>query len=300
MEISDRGVPRSMGYRSLPNFLNTALRVSDPRRRLTQIAATSRLRQLDGQLSEPKYPTLGAHFAAGAVGPAHLRAAIDVLDTIPTAVAHDKRVAAEHTLADLAGQHTPAEIATLGARVLAHLDPDGVLTDDRDRRRRRNLWLNRQSADHMSKVTGHLDPETRGMLDVVLAAWAAPGLNNPDDPTSPTGAPEGIDPDTLKAAADRDTRSQAQRNHDALSALLKAVLTDGMLGKTHRGLPIQLIIKADLADLQRAAGLATTASGSLIPIADVIRLATQVDPWLAVFDTATAIPLFFGRGKRFA
>ncbi|MDH3052424.1 DUF222 domain-containing protein, partial [Gordonia alkanivorans] len=87
---------------------------------------------------------------------------------------------------------------------------------------------------------------------------------------------------------------------DALNALLKAVFDDGLLGKSHRGLPIQLIIKADVNDLRREAGFATTATGTLIPITDLVNMAADAQPWLAVFKDATAIPLYFGRGKRLA
>ncbi|WP_168706502.1 DUF222 domain-containing protein, partial [Gordonia paraffinivorans] len=86
----------------------------------------------------------------------------------------------------------------------------------------------------------------------------------------------------------------------ALNALLQAVFDDGLLGKTHRGLPIQLIVKADLADLQRAAGLAATADGTLIDIEGLISMAGRVEPWLAIFVDATAAPLYLGRGKRLA
>ncbi|MCR8899878.1 13E12 repeat family protein, partial [Gordonia sp. GONU] len=68
----------------------------------------------------------------------------------------------------------------------------------------------------------------------------------------------------------------------------------------HRGLPIQVIVKADLNDLIREAGFATTATGTLIPIPDLIDIAADAQPWLAVFKDATAIPLYFGRGKRLA
>ncbi|GAC54803.1 DUF222 domain-containing protein, partial [Gordonia amicalis] len=127
-----------------------------------------------------------------------------------------------------------------------------------------------------------------------------PGMNNPDDPDSPHGSIDDADPDAVAAAAERDDRSPAQLNHDALNALLKVVFEDGLLGKSHRGLPVQLIVKADLNDLIREAGFATTATGTLIPIPDLIDLAADAQPWLAVFKDATAVPLYFGRGKRLA
>ncbi len=106
----------------------------------------------------------------------------------------------------------------------------------------------------------------------------------------------------MAAAAERDDRSPAQLNHDAFNALLTAVFEDGMLGKSHRGLPVQMIVKADLTDLIREAGFATTATGTLIPPIppDLITMAADAQPWLTVFKDATAIPLYFGRGKRLA
>ena len=222
------------------------------------------------------------------------------LDAVVDRLPHDKKVAAEATLAGLACEHTPAEIGELGHRLLDNLDPDGELTDDSDRKRRRNVWVNRQDAQQMSKLTGHLDPETRALIETLWAVWATPGLNNPDDPDSPTGGVDDADPEALEAAAGRDLRSPAQRKHDALAALLRAVFDDGLLGKSHRGLPVQLIIKADLNDLIRESGVAVTATGSSLPMADVIRLAADAQQYLAVFADNSAIPLYFGQAKRLA
>ncbi|MXP22793.1 DUF222 domain-containing protein [Gordonia sp. HNM0687] len=300
LEISDRDVPRSMGYRSLPNFMNAVLRVSHPGRRRQQMTATGEFRQLDGQPAEPKYPTLAEAFADGRVGPAHIDTTVEFLDALPHRVPHDKKVAAEATLAGLACEHTPAEIGELGQRLLDNLDPDGELTDDSDRKRRRNVWVNRQDAQQMSKLTGHLDPETRALIETLWAVWAKPGLNNPDDPDSPRGGVDDADPKALEAAAARDLRSPAQRKHDALAALLRAVFDDGLLGKSHRGLPVQLIIKADLNDLIRESGVGITATGSSLPMSDVIRLAAQAQQYLAVFADSSPIPLYFGQAKRLA
>ncbi|MFE0751164.1 DUF222 domain-containing protein [Gordonia sp. NPDC058843] len=299
-EVEARDLPRKAGYRSLIQFMNHRLRVTNPVRRRKHLNATASLACLNGDRLEPEHPTLAEAFAQGAVGTAHVDAALDVLDQIPRAVEHDVKVAAERQMTEIAEAHTPADITQLGARLLAHLDPDGSLTDDADRKRRRNLWVNRQRADGTAKMTATLTPELAARVTMLLAVWAKPGMNNPNDPYSPTGSFEDADPNTLAAAAERDNRTPAQINHDALNALLKAVLDDGLLGTSHRGLPVQLIIKADLGDLVREAGLATTATGTLLPIPDLIAMAGDVQPWLAIFKDATAAPLHFGRGKRLA
>ncbi|ANY25710.1 HNH endonuclease signature motif containing protein [Gordonia terrae] len=298
--IADRDLPHRTGYRSITTFMTHRLRVSDPMRRNNQRHATAAHLTHTGEPLPPEHPTLASALADGRVGTSHVRAVIDVLDQIPHAVEHDVKVAAERQMAEIAADHTPADITQLGARLLAHLDPDGTQADESERKRRRNLWVNRQRADGTAKLTGTLTPELAARITMLLAVWAKPGMNNPNDLDSPTGSFEDADPNLLAAAAERDDRTPAQINHDALNALLKAVLEDGLLGKSHRGLPVQLIIKADLGDLIREAGLATTATGTLLPIPDLVAMAADVQPWLAVFKGATAVPLHFGRGKRLA
>ncbi|PKZ64803.1 HNH endonuclease [Gordonia terrae] len=299
-EVEARDLPRKTGYRTLTQFMNHRLRITNPVRRRKHLNATATLTCLNGDRLEPEHPTLAEAFAAGSAGTAHVQAALDVLDRIPHAIEHDVKVAAERQMAEIAVDHTPADITQLGARLLAHLDPDGTLSDDTDQQRRRGLWIGRQRADGTAKISGTLTPALAARLTMMFAVWGKPGLNNPDDPNSPSGPAGTADPDALALAADRDQRTPAQTNHDALDAALTAGFADGAFGKSHRGLPVQLIIKADLSDLIREAGLATTATGTLLPIRDVIALAADVQPWLAIFKDHTTVPLHFGRGKRLA
>ena len=55
-----------------------------------------------------------------------------------------------------------------------------------------------------------------------------------------------------------------------------------------------------LQDLQSAAGVAITAGGTLLPMRDVIRLASQSNHYLVIYDKHTREPLYCGRSKRFA
>ncbi len=300
VEATERDLPRKTGHRSVIQFMTHRLRVAEPIRRRNQMSATATFPSHTGEQLPPQHPALAEAFAGGRVGPAHVRAVVEVLEQIPHAVDHDIKVAAERQMAEIAIDHTPADITALGARLLAHLDPDGTLADDTDRKRRRNLSVHRQRADGTAKITANLTPEALARVTMLLAVWAKPGMNNPDDPDSPIGSIEDADPEMVEAAAARDDRTPAQLNHDAVNALLKAVFDDGLLGKSHRGLPTQLIIKADLTDLRREAGFATTATGTPIPIPDLINMAADAQPWLAVFKDATAVPLYFGRGKRLA
>ena len=78
--------------------------------------------------------------------------------------------------------------------------------------------------------------------------------------------------DAPPEAAERDRRSHAQRQHDALAAIFRATLGDP-LGQ-HNGLPVTVIATATIQDLHAKTGHAVTASGTYLPIRDLIRMAT--------------------------
>ncbi|MGV9710294.1 DUF222 domain-containing protein [Gordonia sp. NPDC003424] len=299
-DVSDRDAHKSLGKRSLSNYLTSELRITDPKRRLRHMVALMRWHSLHGDLLDPQCPNLAAAAAEGAVGPEHIHTVLDTLDRIPSAVSAQEKTTAEAMMADFARGLEPAALAKAGARILDHLDPDGQVTDERDRAFQRGLTVGKQDARLMSKLTATLDPMTRAMLDVVLAAWAAPGMNNPDDTQSPGGSADDIDDRALAEAASRDRRSDSQRKHDAFSALLKAVLDGGLLGASHRGLPPHLIVKISEADLRERAGVAETATGAVVPIRDVIDMAARAQQHLAVFEGHSAQILYLGRAKRLA
>ncbi|KNA91282.1 endonuclease [Gordonia jacobaea] len=302
VEASDRDLPRALGFRDIRNFMGHGLHIGDPAARHRVIAATGSFTTICGDRLPPSCPTLAGYVVEGRVAGAHVRAVLEVLEAIPGEVSAETKAAAEAQMASYAVQFTPAEITNLGSRLLAHLDPDGTLTTAKDRKRRRRLWVNRQNAQLMSRLTADLDPTARARLDTVLDAWAKPGMNNPDDPESPVGPITTANADQVAAAALRDERSPAQRNHDAFSALLGQVLESGMLGNTHRGLPIQVIVTTSLQELEEQAGIAQTTSGTLLPIHDVIEMAAAsgASQYLAVFGDHTSIPLYLGRSKRIA
>lgn len=303
VESVERSLPASFGYRSPHKFLVDVLRLSAA----DASARVSAARQLGvwhtsaGESLPAALPDTAAAQRNGDIGADHARAVSRILRKIPHAVDADDIKAAESTLARVARDGTPEDVEQAGHRLLAYLNPDGNLGDDIDRTRRRALTLGRQDTELMSRISGELDPTARALLDPILDKWARPGMNNPADPSSPTGGAEHptVDSDVLAAAAARDTRTTAQRNHDAFSAMFRAVLESGILGR-HRGLPATTIITMTLEQLERAiGGVATTASGGLLPIEDALALAEQAHPVLVLFDH-DGRPLHLGRRRRLA
>jgi hypothetical protein len=185
-------------------------------------------------------------------------------------------------------------VAAVGQRLADALNPDGLF-DDRDRARRRGLILGKQQPDGMSRLSGWLDPEARSYVEAVQAA-VRPGRHRPEEPASDPTA--------------RDERSSPQRLHDAITLGLKAGITSGKLGQ-HRGTPVSVIVTTTLSELNQAAEAvndpnvpmpapARTGGGSSLPMRDLIRMASDAIPYLAVFEDHTQRPIYLGRAKRVA
>jgi hypothetical protein len=203
---------------------------------------------------------------------------------LPDFIDMETRAVAEAQLARLGAQHRPDELGKLADKLTDCLNPDGNFTDD-DRARRRGITIGKQDVDGMSSLTGWLTPEARAGLDAVLAKLAAPGMCNPAD-VSPC-----IDGSPPEAAIQGDTRSLAQRNHDALNAAFRALLASGKLGE-HNGLPASIIVTTTLRELEAGAGKGLTGGGSLLPMSDVIRMASHAHHYLAIFDKGRALALY--------
>lgn len=103
----------------------------------------------------------------------------------------------------------------------------------------------------------------------------------------------------LDTPATRDTRTKAQRNHDALKAVMRNALMSKQLGQ-HGGLPVTVVVSTTLNELREASGIARTSAGTLLPIRDMIRLAAHAHHYLLVYRDHTAEPLYLARTKRLA
>ncbi len=295
--------------------LDHAVKLSTPQKYLVELLHLSRAEAVrrvknsrllaprttpSGAALDPVLPVTAVAVADGEASAAHADAIRKVIEKIPGRFGNDAVETIDRILGTLARSATPDDITTAGIDLLARLDPDGNPPDDHDRKTRRSLRLAPQSADLMSHLRGDLHPATRAKLDTILATWARPGMNNPDDPDSPAGSIDrsDLDPDLLDRAARRDQRTPDQRFHDAFDALCTLALATGALGR-HRGLPVTVIVTMTLHQLEQATGLATTATGGVVPVTDALAMAERAHPVLALFDHAGA-PLHFGRSKRLA
>ena len=274
--------------------LSTLLRITkdEAAGRVRQARDLAPRRTLTGDVLAPVLPATAVAQQQGLIGGEHIKQIRKFFSKLPSFVDPETRELAEAQLAEIAGGVNPEELRTAADRLAALLDQDGTLSDT-DRARRRYLHLGQQQPDGMSELRARLTPEGRAVLEPVLAKLGAPGMCNPDDETP------CVDGDPSIEAARGDQRSQGQRNHDALTAMGRALLASGQLG-SHKGLPVTMVISTTLQELESGIGHAVTGGGSLLPMSEVIRQAAAAHHYLAVFDHHTEEPLYLGRARRLA
>ncbi|CAN7339320.1 HNH endonuclease signature motif containing protein [Mycolicibacterium frederiksbergense] len=148
------------------------------------------------------------------------------------------------------------------------------------------------------------DFESEFEVEVEGETEAEPGSAEPESEVEPetesevpgpAEPPVKWDPDEFL----RDPRTQSQRNHDAIKAVLRDTLASKRLGQ-HNGLPVSVVVSTTLKELEAAAGIAVTGAGTLMPMRDLIRLAEHAHHYLIVYRHHTAEPLYMGRSKRLA
>jgi hypothetical protein len=270
----------------LGHALANRLRMSrgEASRRIHEAADLGERKAITGEPLPPVLPATAEAQRAGEIGSGHVAVIRGFWHRLPDFVDVETRAKAETQLARLASEHRPDELSKLADKLSDCLNPDGNFTDA-DRARRRGITIGKQDVDGMSPITGYLTPEARATIDAVFAKLAAPGMCNPAD-AAPcvSGTPS-------QQAIEHDTRSAGQRNHDALTAAGRALLASGDLGQ-HNGLPASIIVSTTLHELEAATGRGLTGGGTLLPMSDVIRLASHAHHYLAIFDKGKALALY--------
>lgn len=261
---------------------------TEARRRIRDAAELAPRTTLTGEQLPPELPATAEQWRRGMLDAQHLR----VIQTFVRDLPADTPVAivehAEHLLAQHATRLRPDQLDKAAKRAAVLINPDGKFSD-RDRARQRSFTFKPQRADGMSEATLIATPELRANIEAWLARFAAPGTCIPDNPS----------PDATDESAETDTRTHGQRQHDALNFLLRRQLGDPDLGQ-HNGLPVTVVVTTTLQELSAVAGHGVTASGTVIPMRELIAMAAHAVHYLAVFDGHSNRPLYLGRTRRIA
>ena len=286
--------PQKLGAKSWKDVLATRWRIttSEAHRRLDAAGELGPRHALTGQPLPPRQPAVAAAQAGGLINAEHVKVLRDTLKALPGWVDTTTREQIEIDLVRVAVRVGPKELKDTAALRLFLLDQDGPEPDDTERARSRGLSKGPQRRTGNIPIRGELTPEAWATLEAIFAKFAAPGMCNPDDPEPcVSGTPS-------QAQIDNDHRTLAQRQHDALLVVARIALMSN-LGDLN-GLPVSIIIRTTLQDLESRAGVGTTGGGTVLPIADVIRMAGHANHHLAVFDGVTGQALDLFRTRRTA
>ncbi len=273
--------------------LADVLRISprEARRRIRDAEQLAPGTTLTGEPLAPVLPDTSRAWHGGQLDGEHLRVIQKFFRDLPDHVPAVEVEKAEKALAGHAVNLRPDQLEKVAYRLALHLNPDGKFSDDDRARKRGFVWCGGQQIDGMSVGRLIADPELRSELDAWFAKFAAPGVCNPADESPATTPSDEV--------VERDLRSCGQRQHDALKALVRGQLGDPKFGR-HNGLPVTVIVTATVQDLHAKTGHAVTAGGTLLPIPDLIRMASHAYHYLALFDGAYGRALWLGRTKRIA
>jgi hypothetical protein len=286
--------PREMGAKSWNEVLRIRWRLStaEAGRRLAEAADLGPRRTLTGEPLRPILQAVAAAQGAGLINADQVRVLRDVMRRMPTWVDSVTREQIEVDLVRVAVGVGPKELKETADLRLFLLDQDGPEPDDAERAKARGVTKGKQGRDGTTALTANLSAEAAAVWEVLFAKYAAPGMCNPADSEPCTsGTPS-------QAQIDNDHRSLDQRQHDALLVVGRiALMTD--LGQLN-GLPVSVIIRTTLQDLESRAGVGVSGGGTKLPINDVIRLAGHANHHLAVFDGATGSALNHFRARRIA
>lgn len=185
VEVEQRGVMELFGYRSVAGLLEHLgdIPKAAAERMVKRARALNPGRNLDGSPSPALAPATGAAALAGRLS----NPMIDVITGVLAQVPPDHQESAEADLLAFAGEAGHRQVAALGARILAHLVPDGDEPDDAEpmvptrelflRRKRSGVW----------ELSGRFDDETGTRAGALLDALAErrTGDDGPDHRTLP-------------------------------------------------------------------------------------------------------------------
>ena len=276
-QVEQRGLARRVAATSTSALLQAMLQLSPYEAKQRVDAATElgpRL-SLDGQALPPLLPEVAAAQTRGLLSAEHARVIGQVIDRIPTTTGDEDFRKAETQLVKAAQHLRPREVGHVGKRLLAYLDPDGVLGSDEEHERRRTFSLVPLS-DGSYRAQGYLTPQCGAQLMTALSPLSAPAPAAEDAP---------------------DGRTFGQRLHDGLDQLAglalrcKGILNDA--GTT------QLVITMTADQLASGTGYAETSFGQLLSVEAALKLADEAQIACVIQDAKGAV-LAQGRTRRVA
>ncbi len=223
---------------------------------------------------------------AGQISAEHASVIVKAIDAIPSHLAAQFSGLVETTLVEQARHLHPGEVAKAGLVLLARIDQDGVAPREQDQQRRRDFGL-RDNRDGTSSPYGRFTPELGAIWKPILDALSAPQ----PDPTTPRTAPSTGPWNPIRAAPGSAATTRSSRPGCGCCAPAPCPTAVAPRSPCSPTCPRQ--------QLREQTGYATTGHGDLIPVATLLRLASEATVIPVVFDDAGGI-LSYGQRRRLA
>jgi Domain of unknown function (DUF222)/HNH endonuclease len=283
-ELERRALGGRLVLGSTSALLQAALRLSphEAGQRVSASQLCGPRWSLTGERLQTLLPEVAAGQASGVVSSEHARVIAATLEELPACVDAADVSAAEQHLVTAAAHLQPRQVGVLGQRILAQLNPDGVLASDEEHARHRSFVLVPE-ANGSYRATGRLTPS----CGALLLSWL-----------TPHSAPQPVADEAHQAAGvATDSRSHGQRMHDALEDLAGSAVR--RTEPSESGAPAHVIISMTANQVESRAGWAETSFGQLMSVHQALALADEAAISLLVRD-ATGVVLRHGRTKRIA
>ncbi|MFI5586991.1 DUF222 domain-containing protein [Amycolatopsis sp. NPDC051758] len=272
VEIESRGVMELFGYRSVARLFEHLADVpkAAAERVVKRARAVNPGRALDGSPVPAVAPATGAAALDGRLSSPMIDTIVGALTQVPP----EHRDDAERDLLSFASDAGHKQVAALGARIVAHLDPDGAEPDETEpsaptrelslRRKRSGVW----------ELNGHFDDETGTRASALLDSLA-----------QRRSSEEGP-----------DFRSPQERYGDAFSDAIDLALNTPDL-PTQAGERAHVMVAISLKDLRSGIGQATLGDTGRISAAEARIHACDCKLIPAVLGNKSE-PLDLGRSRR--
>ncbi|MFI5590281.1 DUF222 domain-containing protein [Amycolatopsis sp. NPDC051758] len=272
VEIESRGIMELFGYRSVARLFEHLADVPKvaAERVVKRARAVNPGRALDGSPVPAVAPATGVAALEGRLSSPMIDTIVEVLAQVPP----EHRDDAERDLLSFASDAGHKQVAALGARIVAHLDPDGAEPIETEpsvparelsmRRKRSGIW----------ELNGRFDDETGARASALLDSLA----------------------ERRSSEEGPDLRSPQERYGDAFSDAIDLALNSPDL-PTQAGERAHVMVAISLADLQSGIGQATLGDTGRISAAEARIHACDCKLIPAVLGDKSE-PLDLGRSRR--
>jgi hypothetical protein len=265
-EVEQRHLPYERGCASATALLMQLLRLHSEEAAARVHAADEfgPRRSLTGEPLPPIFEATAAVSATGAISPRHAAVITDAISKLPAAIQAELDVTVERILLEHARELNPRQLRLAANDLRAALDQDGILADERDRRRRRHLTIH-QRPDGSAYGSFDVEAPCAEALLAVTNTFARPA-------PAEDGAP--------------DPRTPGQRRHDALQDGLFIAIRSGELPDCG-GVAATIMLTMTPEQFESGQGVVTTGHGAHIS-AQLAR---------TLLGDAQIIPVVLGKAK---